>query len=95
MSPPWRPPTATRRSCGCWSWCTRRGSRRLLRQAPAGGSPLAAYDAASDSALLLDVARYKYPAVWVPLTQLYAGAQSVDNVSRLSRGIVIVGARTN
>lgn len=64
----------------------------------AGGghwSPLAAYDAASDSALLLDVARYKYPAVWVPVTQLYAGAQAVDSVSGLSRGIVIVGTRAN
>jgi hypothetical protein len=64
----------------------------------AGGghwSPLAAYDAASDSALLLDVARYKYPAVWVPVTQLYAGAQAVDNVSGLSRGMLIVGARAN
>ncbi|MFM0204825.1 phytochelatin synthase family protein [Paraburkholderia fungorum] len=58
-------------------------------------SPLAAYDTASDSALLLDVARYKYPAVWVPLTQLYAAAQAVDNVSGLSRGIVVVGTRAN
>jgi hypothetical protein len=58
-------------------------------------SPLAAYDAASDSALLLDVARYKYPAVWVPVTQLYAGAQAVDSVSGLSRGIVIIGKRAN
>jgi hypothetical protein len=58
-------------------------------------SPLAAYDAASDSALLLDVARYKYPAVWVPVTQLYAGALAVDNVSGLSRGMVIVGTRAN
>lgn len=58
-------------------------------------SPLAAYDAASDSALLLDVARYKYPAVWVPVTQLYAGALATDSVSGLSRGIVIVGTRTN
>lgn len=56
-------------------------------------SPLAAYDAASDSALLLDVARYKYPAVWVPVTQLYAAAQAVDSVSGLSRGLVIVGKR--
>lgn len=54
-------------------------------------SPLAAYDAASDSALLLDVARYKYPAVWVPVAQLYAAALAVDNVSDRSRGIVIVG----
>jgi hypothetical protein len=58
-------------------------------------SPLAAYDAASDSALLLDVARYKYPAAWVPVTQLYAGAQAVDSVSGLSRGMVIVGTRAN
>jgi hypothetical protein len=58
-------------------------------------SPLAAYDAASDSALLLDVARYKYPAVWVPLKQLYAAAQAVDNVSGLSRGMVVVGTRAN
>jgi hypothetical protein len=57
-------------------------------------SPLAAYDKASDSALLLDVARYKYPAVWVPVAQLYAAAQAVDNVSGLSRGLVIVGKRT-
>ena len=71
---------------------------RRVEIGEAGGghwSPLAAYDAASDSALLLDVARYKYPAVWVPVTQLYAGAQAVDNVSGLSRGIVIVGARAN
>lgn len=58
-------------------------------------SPLAAYDAASDSALLLDVARYKYPAVWVPLTQLYAAALAVDSVSGLSRGIVVIGKRPN
>ncbi|QQC65727.1 phytochelatin synthase family protein [Paraburkholderia ginsengisoli] len=58
-------------------------------------SPLAAYGAASDSALLLDVARYKYPAVWVPVAQLYAGAQAVDNVSHLSRGLVIVSRRAN
>jgi hypothetical protein len=56
-------------------------------------SPLAAFDARSDSALLLDVARYKYPAVWVPITQLYAASQTVDSVSGLSRGILIVGKR--
>ena len=28
-------------------------------------SPLAAYDAKSDRFLILDVARYKYPPVWV------------------------------
>jgi hypothetical protein len=58
-------------------------------------SPVAAFDAASDSALVLDVARYKYPAVWVPIAQLYAGSQAVDNVSGLSRGIVVVSKRAN
>jgi hypothetical protein len=57
-------------------------------------SPIAAFDAASDSALVLDVARYKYPAVWVPIAQLYAGSQAVDTVSGLSRGVVIVGKRS-
>lgn len=62
----------------------------------AGGghwSPVAAYDAASDSALVLDVARYKYPPVWVPMAQLYQGALAVDNVSGLSRGLLVVGKR--
>ncbi len=58
-------------------------------------SPLAAYDSASDSALLMDVARYKYPAVWVPVAQLYAAALAVDNVSGLSRGVVIISRRSN
>jgi hypothetical protein len=57
------------------------------------GSPLAAFDATRNSALVLDVARYKYPAVWVPIAHLYAGSQAVDNVTRLSRGLVIVSKR--
>ncbi|SIT47347.1 Phytochelatin synthase [Paraburkholderia ribeironis] len=71
--------------------------RRMEIGETGGGhwSPLAAYDAASDSALLLDVARYKYPAVWVPLARLYAGAQAVDSVSHLSRGLLIIGVRAN
>ncbi|MFM0596233.1 phytochelatin synthase family protein [Paraburkholderia dilworthii] len=81
---------------------TRRGDRfallnfRRVEIGETGGghwSPLAAYDAASDSALLLDVARYKYPAVWVPVAQLYAAALAVDNVSGLSRGVVVIGKR--
>jgi hypothetical protein len=54
-------------------------------------SPLAAFDAKSDTALLLDVARYKYPPVWVPIAQLYQAATAVDNVSGLARGLLVVG----
>lgn len=53
-------------------------------------SPLAAYHAASDSALVMDVARYKYPPLWVSVKELYAGALSVDAESGRSRGILVV-----
>ena len=33
-------------------------------------SPLAAYNSVSDRVLLLDVARYRYPSVWIPLLQI-------------------------
>lgn len=66
-------------------------NRQLLGQAGAGHqSPLAAYDRASDSALLLDVAKFKYPPTWVPLADLLAAMQSVDSDSGKSRGLVIV-----
>lgn len=54
-------------------------------------SPLAAYDDASDTVLLLDVARYKYPPVWVPVAQLYQAALAVDSDSGLARGLLVVG----
>lgn len=53
-------------------------------------SPLAAYHPGTDSVLVMDVARYKYPPLWVPVKELYAGALSVDSVSGRSRGIVIL-----
>lgn len=53
-------------------------------------SPLAAYHEASDSVLLMDVARYKYPPVWVPLVRLLRGAQDPDSVSGKARGLLIV-----
>ncbi|WCM24990.1 phytochelatin synthase family protein [Paraburkholderia bryophila] len=40
------------------------------------------------------VARCEYPAVWVPVAQLYAAALAVDNLSGLSRGgLGLVGRR--
>lgn len=53
-------------------------------------SPLAAYHPASDSVLVMDVARYKYPPLWVSVKDLYAGALSIDAESGRSRGIVLV-----
>ena len=66
-------------------------NRRFIGQAGGGHwSPLAAYHEASDSALLLDVARYKYPPVWVPLAHLLAAAQDPDRVSGKARGMLVV-----
>ncbi len=56
-------------------------------------SPLAAYDSAADRFLILDVARYKYPPVWVSASDLFAAMNTpdADNDNR-SRGFVLVGA---
>jgi hypothetical protein len=53
-------------------------------------SPLAAYDAQTDSFLILDVARYKYPPAWVSFDQLFAAMQRIDTDSGLSRGALIL-----
>jgi Phytochelatin synthase len=53
-------------------------------------SPLVAYDAISDSFLILDVARYKYPPAWVDYKDLDTGMRAVDPASGLSRGVLIV-----
>lgn len=53
-------------------------------------SPVAAYHAASDQVLILDVARYRYPSVWVPLRDLWQATRAIDPDSGLSRGLVVV-----
>lgn len=53
-------------------------------------SPLAAYHAASDRVLILDVARYRYPSLWVPLEALWRATRGIDPDSGLSRGLVVV-----
>jgi len=53
-------------------------------------SPLVAYDPASDSFLVLDVARYKYPPAWVSSKELDASMRTMDSTSRSSRGALIV-----
>ena len=53
-------------------------------------SPVAAYHAPTDRVLILDVARYRYPSVWVPLASLWQAMRTTDPDSGLSRGLVIV-----
>jgi hypothetical protein len=56
-------------------------------------SPLAAYDGKTDRFLILDVARYKYPPVWVKTIDIFAAMNTTDaaNANR-TRGFVLVTA---
>ena len=67
----------------------------LGQQAMAHISPLAAYHGDMDRLLVLDVARYKYPSVWVPTERLWRAMDTVaDKTSGKTRGFVVVrGAR--
>lgn len=53
-------------------------------------SVLAAYDAQSDSVLILDVAKYKYAPVWVGISTLQKALATIDVTSNKARGLVIV-----
>jgi Phytochelatin synthase len=53
-------------------------------------SPLAAYDKKTDRFLMLDVARYRYPPVWVTTADLWKGINTRDAGANASRGFVIL-----
>ncbi len=68
-------------------------SRKALPQEGDGHiSPVAAYDAETDSVLILDVAKYKYPPVWITVETLHDGMMMIDSGSNRSRGFVVVSA---
>lgn len=53
-------------------------------------SPLAAYNRQEDRFLLLDVARYKYPPVWVKTKSLFSSMDTIDSTSKKTRGYIVV-----
>jgi hypothetical protein len=53
-------------------------------------SPLAAYSAATDQFLVLDVAAYRYPPVWVHAADLWNAMNTLDSASGRTRGLVLV-----
>lgn len=53
-------------------------------------SALAAYDAQTDSVLILDVAKYKYPPAWVSISLLRQSLATLDTTSGKPRGLVFV-----
>lgn len=65
--------------------------RSTLEQREGGHiSPLAAYSATTDRFLILDVAAYRYPAVWVSTTDLWNAMNTVDTSSGRTRGFVTI-----
>ncbi len=66
-------------------------SRREVGQQGGGHiAPLAAYHRERDLVLILEVSRYRYPTVWVPVKDLWRAIRSIDTDSGLSRGLVLV-----
>ncbi len=69
--------------------------RKAIGQERAGHiSPLAAFDAESARFLILDVARYKYPPVWVKTAELFAAMNTPDSDNEnKTRGYVLVSKK--
>ena len=53
-------------------------------------SPIAGYHSERDLVLVLDVARFKYPPYWVPLSSLWAAMSHVDPHTGLTRGYYVI-----
>ncbi|BAY38724.1 hypothetical protein NIES2111_30720 [Nostoc sp. NIES-2111] len=65
--------------------------RREIGQERGGHiSPLAAYNEQTDRFLIMDVSRYKYPPVWVKTVDLWKAMNTVDSVSKKTRGFVFI-----
>ena len=71
--------------------------RKYIKEQGCGHfSPLAAYNAKTDRFLLLDVARYKYPPIWVKTKALYnALSKGNDSSTHQSRGFIIIHSKVS
>ena len=61
----------------------------LAQEGYAHFSPISAYNKEADKFLLMDVARYKYPPVWVPADALFASMNTTTSANE-SRGWVVL-----
>ena len=64
-------------------------SRMVFGQTGTGHfSPVAAYNRSKDSALVLDTARFKYPAFWVSAEELWRSCETMDRDTGRARGVI-------
>ena len=72
-------------------YCLVSYSRSKLNQTGQGHfSPIGGYHKPSDMVLIMDVARFKYPPHWVPLSDLYQAMLDIDSESSKSRGYLLL-----
>ncbi|KAK9733768.1 hypothetical protein RND81_04G090900 [Saponaria officinalis] len=65
--------------------------RGVFKQTGTGHfSPLGGYHAGRDMVLILDVARFKYPPHWIPLTLLWDAMNTVDSATGEHRGYMLI-----
>ena len=70
--------------------------RSSLEQTGAGHfSPIGGYHAGRDLALILDVARFKYPPHWVPVEALWRAMQRHDDTTGKPRGYLVLRSRNS
>ena len=66
-------------------------SRRVLKQSGDGHfSPIGGYHEAEDLVLVMDVARFKHPPHWVPLSVLWEAMEARDTETGLARGFALL-----
>ncbi|KAJ0963725.1 hypothetical protein J5N97_028847 [Dioscorea zingiberensis] len=65
--------------------------RKHFKQTGTGHfSPIGGYHAGSDMALILDVARFKYPPHWVPVSLLWEAMDTIDETTGHPRGFMLI-----
>mmetsp|Transcript_21787 Transcript_21787/g.18084 ORF Transcript_21787/g.18084 Transcript_21787/m.18084 type:complete len:94 (-) Transcript_21787:116-397(-) len=65
--------------------------RSTVGQAGTGHfSPIGAYHPETDSVLVLDVARFKYPPHWIELPRLVKAMYPVDDTTGKPRGYILL-----
>ncbi|KCV68727.1 hypothetical protein, variant 2 [Fonticula alba] len=84
--------SAIKRACSSEDTvCVISYSRATLQQTGDGHfSPIGAYDPIENKALVLDVARFKYPSYWVPVDLLWESLRPCDSVTGRSRGYFLL-----
>ncbi|XP_029185275.2 glutathione gamma-glutamylcysteinyltransferase-like [Acropora millepora] len=69
-------------------------SRPALGQTGDGHfSPIAAFDSETNSVLVFDTARFKYPPYWVPIGMLFQAMLPFDKLTGKSRGYLVLEAK--